>query len=131
MDNAVFKPILRNTIILTLLLFVVGTILFSTVLKTYYLPVYLLLGIIFFIVTLLYSMILIRAIRKKPQRFIAWFMGVTTAKFLLYLMIMILYLLFYREHAIPFLLTFLILYFFYTPLAILQTLKAINHSREN
>ena len=119
------KNIIYRILIISLLVLIAGTILFTTVLRPWFLPVYILLFVLFTGITLLYCGVLVQAARKKPDRFISWFMGVTGIKFMLYLGIMVLYLLFFREHAIPFLLTFLVLYFIYTPTAIILTLRAV------
>lgn len=123
------KNIIRNTVIFSVLLLLAGILLFSTVLKPWFLPVYLFLFVLFISVTIAYSAILVRAAERKPGKFISFFMGATAVKFFLYFSVMVVYILLDREHAIPFLLTFLLLYFGYTALAIVQTLKAIQNGK--
>ena len=126
MAETVLKSVVRKTILFSLPVFITGTILFATILRSWFLPVYFFLFFLFLAVSIAYSYLLIRAAHRYPGKFIAWFMGITMVKFLLYFLVMVLYLLFYREHAVPFLLTFLVFYFSFTAFAISLTLRTVN-----
>ena len=88
--------------------------LFSFVLPQYYLPVFPYLIAFFISVSILVHVILLKASNFRIAKFSTFYMGSTTAKLFLYIIFLIIYVLADKENAVPFLLTFFVLYFLYT-----------------
>ena len=88
--------------------------LFSFVLQQYYLPVFPYLIAFFIIISILVHVILLKASNFRIAKFSTFYMGSTTAKLFLYIIFLIIYVLVDKENAVPFLLTFFVLYFLYT-----------------
>jgi hypothetical protein len=70
--------------------------------------------IYFFLLTLGFHYGLMQSVRGRPQNFVRYFMGGTTLKLLLHLSVIIIYSLTHRKEAMNFILSFFILYLFFT-----------------
>jgi hypothetical protein len=80
--------------------------------------------LLFFLATgILLSKLYIRTLEKKLSAFTNFFMLSTVAKLMIYLIIIIVYLIYNREDAAPFLLTFFVYYLVYTFLEVRSALK--------
>ena len=82
----------------------------------------------FFIITLLLYVILIRLTSQKPGKFISGFMLTTTVKLILYTIVLFAYSFSNPAQAIPFILTFFILYLFYTIFEVILILPGIKNA---
>ena len=61
--------------------------------------------------------------RKRPQVFVRYFMASTSLKLLLHLGVIVIYCLFHRPMAVPFILTFLIMYFLFTVFEVVVVMR--------
>jgi hypothetical protein len=77
----------------------------------------------FFSITLIVHLILLRVSEKKSSSFINFFMLLTFGKLLFFLTIILIYALMNRPDAVPFILSFFILYIFYTAFEVVLSLK--------
>jgi len=77
-------------------------------------PVWPYLFLFFMIITAIIFYVMMRLTNNKPALFISGIMIITTVKILLFAAMIILYIVKYPSDKIPFVITFLILYLFYT-----------------
>ena len=79
--------------------------------------------IFFFSVTLAVHYILLKASEKRFSKFTTYFMLATFLKLMLYIAVLLIYVLLNRSDAIPFIITFFILYIFYTVFEVISILS--------
>ncbi len=79
--------------------------------------------VFFFAATMVIHYILLRASQRRAARFINFFMLLTFGKLIFFLSIILAYALIFREDAIQFVITFFILYVFFTAFEINQSLR--------
>lgn len=84
--------------------------------------------VIVFAVTLGVHLLLTQSLKGKPQEFVRLFMLTSMGKMLLYLAIMVAYALLNRAHAVPFILSFLVVYIVFTAF---DSIKASQIFRKN
>ena len=108
------KKYITRLLIFSTILSTISFGLFSFVLPQYYLPIFPYLITFFISVSILVHVILLKASNFRIAKFSTFYMGSTTAKLFLYIIFLIIYVLVDKENAVPFLLTFFILYFLYT-----------------
>jgi len=102
--------LLAFSVIISVLAFAI----FQFVLGQYYLPIFPFLITFFVIVSISVHYILLKASNFRIAKFSTFFMGSITAKLFLYIIFLIIYVLVDKENAVPFLLTFFVLYFLFT-----------------
>ena len=100
--------------VLTIIIGIVGTAFFLTVLKEYYLPIFPVLLIFFALMTASFHVILTRTLEKKPNSFSIVFMGLSAGKLFLMLLLIVVYLILRRETVISFLAGTFLLYMVFT-----------------
>ena len=100
--------------VLTIIIGIVGTAFFLTVLKEYYLPIFPVLLIFFALMTASFHVILTRTLEKKPNSFSIVFMGLSAGKLFLMLLLIVVYLILRRETVISFLAGTFMLYMVFT-----------------
>lgn len=93
---------------------IIAYILFKYVIGQYYLPVFPFLIAFFSTVSILIHFLLLRASNFRIAKFSTFFMGSTSAKLFLYIIFLVIYVLVDKINAVPFLLTFFVLYFLFT-----------------
>ena len=111
--------------ILTVVVGIIGAVLFLTVLKEYYLPVFPLLLLFFAILTAAFHLILTKSLNKNPDRFSYTFMGLSAGKLLLLLLMVIIYLILRRETVIIFLAGTFLLYLVFTLFEVKTLLRLV------
>jgi len=77
----------------------------------------------FLITTLVFHYGLLSASSGKPQKFVRYYMGATTLKLFLHVAVLLLYCLFNRNEAVHFIVTFLVIYLFYTVFEVVMAAK--------
>jgi hypothetical protein len=85
-----------------------------------------LLFIFFMIITMISYYILIKAAQMKFIRFLNYYLLITTVKLLLFIVVMITYMMLNKQDAVPFALSFFILYLCYT---IFEVVSIIGYSK--
>jgi hypothetical protein len=111
---------LRKLIIFTALLSVVAVILEVILPKSFISPTLPFLFLFFPAVTLLSYYILLKAAHKKFIRFLNYFLVTTTVKLFLYIGVLIVYILLNKTDAVPFVLSFFLMYLGYTAFEVIQ-----------
>ena len=92
----------------------ISFVLFKYVLTQYYLDVFPFLIVFFAFTSVLIHYILLKASNFRIAKFSTFFMGSTSAKLFLYIIFLVIYVLVDKSNAVPFLLTFFVLYFLFT-----------------
>lgn len=129
MNNHLKKFIIRG-IIISLILFITGFFLFITILKEYFSFSFPVLLLVIFLITVLFHRYLIRSIGESNKKFPVKFLGATGIKMGFYIILIIMYVVFDRENAVPFLLVFMIIYLIFTIFEVVSVLDYIKISRE-
>jgi len=85
-----------------------------TVLEQFYLPIVPYLIAFFASISALVHFILLKASNYRITKFSTFFMGSVTLKLFMYIIFLVVYVLFDRENAVPFLITFFVFYLAFT-----------------
>lgn len=109
-----FKIFLIREAILTSIIIAIGFIIFSTFLKTYYLPVYFIILAVVSILTALFYWGLLKNSKENSVKFISNFMLYSGIKMIAYLVFITSYVFTFKEKATYFLIVFSVLYIIYT-----------------
>jgi len=109
----------------TLVVLAITSILFSTVLKLFYVASYPYQVLLIATVTTIGHLWIIRASEQNTIRFTTAFMGSATLKLLVYLFFMLIYLWLDHSNVVPFVLTFMTLYLVYTIFEVTEVLRFI------
>ena len=117
------KKFIIRTLIFSAIIAAISYALFFTVIPNFYLPVFPFLIVFFAGLTIGVHLILTNAGKKKISQFSTYYMGSITAKLFIYLIFIIIYVFSDRENAVPFLITFLLLYFLFTSFETYYLLK--------
>jgi len=126
MMKSAYLKFLEHLLIYSAILGAVAIILYVFLPKHFITPVLPFLFFFFAAITLISNYILLRSLKSKLSRFINTFLIMTIVKLILYVGIMIIYVLLNRSDAVPFMITFFILYLFYT---IFEVVKMISLTR--
>jgi len=119
---------LKKALLFCLLIIGSSLLLYTTILKDYYLNLYpLLLGIIA-LVTVFSHLKLMNSVKDNARRFTTSFLSVMSIKLFIYLVFILVCLLVDRSQAINFVATFLILYFIFT---IFEVMEISNYLKKN
>ena len=78
---------------------------------------------LFFLVTAGIHYILLRITRLNPRRFVSYFMLATFIKLIIFFSAVLIYVFTYREEVLSFIITFFVLYIFYTVFEVVLILK--------
>jgi len=119
------KRFILQSTILTIIVFVLGTVVYSTFLQQYYLSILPFTVLFFYLVTNLVHTYLLKIAVKSGSRFTSQYMAVSFLKMFFYLAVAIVYALLNREYAKIFLGNFLVLYVIYTAFEVLQISKFV------
>jgi len=114
---------LRKLFLFTIIIGAIGFLVALFLPNEYITPTLPYLYLFFFSVTLIVHYILLKISEKRNTRFINSFMLLTFGKLFFYLLVVVVYALNYREDAIPFVVSFFILYLFYTVFEVVQSLS--------
>jgi len=114
---------LKKLMIYTVILAAVGYGVTQFLPEHYITPTLPFLYVFFFSVTMIIHYILMRVSQKKTSGFINFFMLLTFGKLIFFLTIILAYALIFREDAVTFIITFFILYLFFTIFEITESLK--------
>jgi hypothetical protein len=129
MNSKHFKNFSFYLSLITILITTAGWIIIKTWMPDRYFKGFLLLPLLFLCITLALHWYLVRSSRKEIIKFTPRFMGATGIKMMLYVILIVVYLLIDRAHAVSFLIWFLICYFLYTVVEILSILRYINNNK--
>jgi len=119
------KRFILQSTVLTIIVFILGTIVYSTFLQQYYMSILPFTVLFFYLVTNLVHSYLLKIAVKSGSRFTSQYMAVSFLKMFFYLAVAIVYALLNREYAKLFLGNFLLLYAIYTAFEVLQISKFV------
>ena len=120
---------LKQLSLLTLIVGLAGALLFNTILKEYYLPVFPVLLIFFALMTYIFHTVLERSFKRKPEKFTYIFMGMSAGKLFVSLLMIVIYLIFRRDTVIPFLAGTFLLYLVFTFFEVKTLLRMVQDKR--
>ena len=118
----------KKALLFCLVLAGISLVLFSTLLKDYYLKIFTVQFAVISLVTLLSHLRLMNSVRMNVMRFNTTFLAIMSIKLFLYIIFILVCLLIDRSRAIDFVITFLILYVFFT---IFEVIEISNFLRKN
>jgi len=119
------KQFLIKSTVLTIIVFFLGTVFYTTFLEPYFLSVLPIIVLFFYMVTNLVHAYLLKIAGKSSSRFTSQYMAVSFIKMFFYLAVAIIYVVFNRESAKPFIANYLLLYFVYTIFEVSEFSKVI------
>jgi len=128
MDQSLRKFAIQ-LILLTIFCIIAGLLTFKSFLEEYYFTGYIVMPVLFLGITLGVHTYLIKASQDKPRKFTSKFIGATGLKMFIYIIFIAIYILIDRQHAIPFLISFLILYILYTVFEVISVLNYLKNRR--
>lgn len=115
-----FKGFIAKLVAITIVIALVGIIVFSLFLPEFYLPVMPFLLLFFFVVTIIIHLYQLRLAKKNFASFARSNMLITFIKLVLYSTVSIIYLAFDSANAIPFVICLMLLYLIYTFLEVAE-----------
>lgn len=117
------KRFLLKQVYLTVAVYVLGYIAFNYLFPSSYDPFFIYLPVIFYVLTGVFHGSLLRASRLPVKKFSSRFLAIFGAKIMVYLLFIIVFSYFNPQIAVPFLVSFLILYLAYTIFEIVILLR--------
>ncbi len=122
-NKRIFQGFIRKTAITTIVVIATGMLLFTNLPVEYYSPAFPFIVGFFLFATIIVFYYMLKAVERRPARFVNVFMLTTMLKLMLFLAVMVVYVLLNREDAKPFILTYFVLYVIYTVLEVVSILK--------
>jgi len=108
------KKFVFREIVFAAILGAIACVLFQTILKEFYLPVFWILFAVIFFLTAFFHFSILQAGNKELSKFSSKFMMFAGFKMIIYLFIIVFYAFSFPENAKIFLISFFILYLFFT-----------------
>jgi len=118
-------PFLKKSTVLTIIVFIIGLLIYSTVLKSFYLTILPVVLVFFYLVTNLVHAYLLKIAVKTSLKFTSQYMATSFLKMFFFLAVAIGYVIYNREDAKLFILNFLLLYIIYTGFEVYEFSKAV------
>ncbi|MBW8332522.1 MAG: hypothetical protein K0M40_10915 [Prolixibacteraceae bacterium] len=119
------KNFIVKSTVLTIIVFILGAILYSTVFIQFYRSILLVVPAFFYIVTNLVHAYLLNVVGKSSSRFTSQYMAASFIKMFFYLAVAIVYVIINKEDAKIFLVNFLLLYVVYTTFEVIEFSKVV------
>ncbi|NLU40138.1 MAG: hypothetical protein GXX78_14770 [Bacteroidales bacterium] len=128
MENS-FTKFIKGLSYYTLIIFVVGAILFSTIFRSYFLLILPFVLLFYYISTLVLHKFMLRISQKDISRFSFKFMMLSLIKMFIYIIFGVIYIIIDEENAVTFLIVYLILYVAYAVFEVRSVMELINESK--
>ncbi|MBM3435808.1 MAG: hypothetical protein FJY07_06290 [Bacteroidetes bacterium] len=125
-----YTDFLRKLLIYTVIIGILSSVFIFLLPDGYITPTLPYLIFFFFSVTLIVHLVLINVSEKKTPSFINYFMLLTFGKLIFFLTIILIYALLNRDDAIPFILSFFVLYLLYTAFEVVLSLAYVKRKKE-
>jgi len=125
-----FTSFIRKLLILSSIIAILAYVLRITLLKDNFPMVFWVLLGFFVIATLLFHYGLLKSSKGDPKKFVRYYMSVTGIKLAVYMIFVIVYALIKRTEAIPFLISFCILYFLYLVFEVITAQRTFKKKSE-
>ncbi len=123
-----FYAFLRALIVTTLVVASISALIYWSIPNEYYTKAFPFLLGFFFLATLMMYHFMLKALEKRPARFVNAFMLTTLVKLLGYMTIMIVYALINKEDGRAFIIAFFVLYVVYT---VVEVVSLLSINRQN
>lgn len=117
------KNFIIKSSILTIIVFMLGVVLYAAFMSSFYRSILAVLPLLFFVVTNLVHFYLLKTAAQSNARFTAHYMAASFLKMFFYLALAIAYAFLNKEHAKIFLINFLLLYIIYTTFEVVELSK--------
>jgi len=108
------KNYIKRILVFSSLIFAIAYLIFYFAIPQFYINIFPFLLLFFVSISILAHVILTKAGKEKITRFSTFYIGSITVRLFIYTIFLIIYILADRDHAITFLISFLILYFLFT-----------------
>lgn len=119
------RQFIVKILIFTILIYVIATALFNTVLKTWYFAAYPYQLLLIALITTIGHLWIVKASEQNPRKFTTAYMASVTLKLMVYLSFMLIYLMIDRSQVIAFVLTFITFYTLFTVFEVIHVLDFI------
>jgi len=116
---------IKFLLIYSIIIAIAGYMLGMSYLKDYFHPLFWFVLIFFVLTTFAFHYGLIKSCKGDPKLFFRYYLAATTLKLFGYVIIIIAYALINRNQAVPFIVTFLILYLFYLTFEVIFSYKVL------
>lgn len=127
-----YMRFLKTLALVTIIVVLAGILVFAIIPSWYYPPVFPYMMGFFVITTMGVYYLMLKALEKRPARFVNLFLLTTMLKLFVYLIFMVVYAILHREVAIPFIVSFFVLYLIYTMvevICLLQVNRRLGHDK--
>lgn len=124
-----FSKFVRGLTTFTLVILVIGIILFLTVFKQHFLFIFPFVLIFYYASTLILHKYMLWITRNDVSKFSFKFMMLSFLKMFIYIVFGVLYIIFDEENAVNFLIVYLLLYVVYAVYEVKSVMKLINDSK--
>ena len=115
---------------LTLAVYALGFVAFKYVFPTHYNPFFLFLPVLFYVITAVFHGSLISASRLPMNKYSSRFLMIFGAKIMVFLIFIIVFSYFNPQIAVPFLISFFILYVIYTVFEVITLLRYLRQKSQ-
>jgi len=123
------KQFIIKSTALTFIVFIMGVVVYTTVLKTYYFAALPFVLFFFYLVTNLVHAYLLKIADKTSSKFTSQYMAISYIKMFFYLAVAIVFVILNRENAKVFIANFLVFYIIYTVFEVSEFLKKIKQTK--
>jgi len=124
------KNFITKSTFLTIMVFILGAILYSTLFKTFYLSILPWAVILFYLITNIIHGYLLKISVSSGSRFTSHYMAVSFIKMFFYLALAIVYAFINKENAKIFLINFLLLYVIYTTFEVIEISRVVRQKNK-
>lgn len=128
--KSAYLQFLKRLLLFSIILAIISFILYYLLPQKLFTPTLPYLFPFFISVGLLVHYFLLRAMEKKPARFITFFMAAVFLKMVFYLIVMVLYAFSFKEDAVRFMITYFILYVCYTVFEVIELMSFMKSSQK-
>lgn len=124
------KSFFIKSSIVTIIVFILGAIFYSTLFKPFYITILPAVVVLFYVITNLIHAYLLKISASSGSRFTSYYMAVSFIKMFFYLAVAIVYAIINKENAKIFLLNFLLLYVVYTTFEVIEFSKVVRQKNK-
>lgn len=124
-----FNKFLKGLSIYSAIIFAVGTVLFLTLLRPFFLIVFPFVLVFYYVSTLVLHRYMLKITRSDVSRFSFRFMILSFLKMFIYIVFGVLYIVFDESNAVTFLIAYLVLYVAYAIFEVRSVMRLINEKQ--
>lgn len=121
--SADFLSFLKRSTLVSIILFIIGLVVFKFFIPNFYQPMFPFLLLFFYLLSLILQYMLYKIAKMNMLRFSARFMAITMSKMFALIILALVYILLNKEGAVAFIVVFFLLYVTFTILEIQDIMK--------